>query len=211
MKNKTGERIKTLRRLMNLTQKELAQKLELKDSTSISKYEVGTRMPSRMVMEKMSKLFDVTMDYLQGISDDPFPPHRDLTGVELVPSKQIPLVKRITGSSKIPSLKEAKELFTIPMSLNADFAYRLKDDSMEPKANAGDILLIKTRDTLEDGEIGLVSIDGRDAVCRQFVDAEDFAVLKAKNEKYKDTIVPKKKLKKRCKIIGAAVAKFERF
>ncbi len=211
MKNKTGERVRTLRKLMNFTQKQLAQKLELKDSTSISKYEMGVRMPSRSVMEKMSKLFDVTMDYLQGISDDPFPPHRDLTGVELVPSKQIPLVKRITGSSKIPSLKEAKELFTIPMSLNADFAYRLKGDAMEPKVNAGDILLIKARNALRDGEIGLVSIDGRDAVCRQFVDADDFVEFKAKNENYKDIIIPKKEFEKRCKIIGVAVAKFEEF
>ena len=47
-----------------------------------------------------------------------------------------------------------------PRTAEADYALRIKGDSMEPKYRSGDILLIQTADTVEEGELGIFVLDG---------------------------------------------------
>jgi len=42
----------------------------------------------------------------------------------------------------------------------ADYALRINGDSMEPKYRSGDILLIQSADTVEEGELGIFVLDG---------------------------------------------------
>ena len=63
-----SERIKSLREEMGLTQLQLADKISVVGS-SISQYESGDRFPSDDVKVKLAKFFDVSLDYLMGISD----------------------------------------------------------------------------------------------------------------------------------------------
>lgn len=58
-----GERIKRLRKELNLTQTELAQKLNL-ECAAISKYETGRVPLTQDSLLKLSEIFDVTTDYL---------------------------------------------------------------------------------------------------------------------------------------------------
>lgn len=66
---KLKERLKELRAESGLTQKELAAKLSITRS-AYSLYEIGTREPSIAVLIDMAKFFEVTLDYLVGISDE---------------------------------------------------------------------------------------------------------------------------------------------
>jgi len=63
-----GLRLKTLRQRKNLTQKELADKLEIVKA-SISGYEKSSIYPSVEVLIKLCKYFEVSADYLLGLSD----------------------------------------------------------------------------------------------------------------------------------------------
>lgn len=56
-------RIKKLRKELNLTQKELGKKVNLAEST-ISHYENGIRMPDSIKLEEFANLFKVSVDYL---------------------------------------------------------------------------------------------------------------------------------------------------
>lgn len=60
-----GNTLKSLRIENNMTQAELAQKLDVTKSV-ISAYETGIRMPSYDILIHISKLFDVSTDYLLG-------------------------------------------------------------------------------------------------------------------------------------------------
>ena len=62
------EKLKELRVYHNLSQKELAEKLEV-SQRSISSWETGFRQPDFETLEKISKFFNVTTDYLLGISE----------------------------------------------------------------------------------------------------------------------------------------------
>ena len=61
-----GNTLKQLRLQNNMTQAQLAQKLNLTKSV-ISAYETGIRMPSYETLISISKIFKVTTDYLLGI------------------------------------------------------------------------------------------------------------------------------------------------
>lgn len=63
-----SERLKMLREESNMTKSDLALELNLAIS-SISQYESGDRIPSDEVKINIAKLFDVSLDYLMGLSD----------------------------------------------------------------------------------------------------------------------------------------------
>ena len=65
-------RLYELRENANLKQTELAQKVALK-SSAISKYERGLTQPSIDTLIKFTEIFNVTTDYLLGLSSIPNP------------------------------------------------------------------------------------------------------------------------------------------
>ncbi|NLK73672.1 MAG: helix-turn-helix transcriptional regulator [Clostridiales bacterium] len=69
---KFSERLKQLRHENNLTQSELADILGLK-ATAISNYESQRNEPSLEKLISLSKYFDVSCDYLLGITDSYLP------------------------------------------------------------------------------------------------------------------------------------------
>ncbi|WP_205666391.1 helix-turn-helix domain-containing protein [Anaerosphaera multitolerans] len=77
----TGERIKELRIKKNLTQEELGKKFGLVKST-ISLYESNKSTPDDNIKRALAKYFDVTLDYLMGVSDNP--------KGEIIKNKKIP-------------------------------------------------------------------------------------------------------------------------
>jgi len=65
-----GKRLRQLRTSAEMTQKELSQKLNLTPKM-ISFYEQGERVPPADILVKLADIFNVSADYLLGISDFP--------------------------------------------------------------------------------------------------------------------------------------------
>lgn len=65
-----GLRIKELRKDKKLTQRELAQKLEI-DNTTVSKWEADVYEPDTNTLNKLADFFEVTTDYLLGRTENP--------------------------------------------------------------------------------------------------------------------------------------------
>ena len=68
MENTLGKRIKSLREQKELSQLEFSKLLNISNST-LSQYEAGNRMPSDEIKKKIAQYFDVSLDYLMGVSD----------------------------------------------------------------------------------------------------------------------------------------------
>lgn len=66
---KFGERLRELRKQKNLTQRQLADLIGVKNSI-ISFYEVGDRIPSPEVIIKLASALHVSADYLLGIEKE---------------------------------------------------------------------------------------------------------------------------------------------
>ena len=63
-------RLKELRLANGLTQKELAKSIEV-GITTISEYESGKIVPKHEGLLKLANYFNVSVDYLTGVSDEP--------------------------------------------------------------------------------------------------------------------------------------------
>jgi len=106
------ERLALLREGLGLSKKEFAEKLNVEQST-YGKYELGKRQPSLEILLRITELFDVSADYLLGLSDihKPF-----ITGIESesINKKSLNDVINITNElseqSKTDLLKHAELL-----------------------------------------------------------------------------------------------------
>ena len=68
-----SERLKELRHKRGLTQEQLADALDIPDTT-IRRWESVGDPPKRERIEKLADFFGVSVDYLLGRTDDPAPP-----------------------------------------------------------------------------------------------------------------------------------------
>lgn len=64
-----NERIREARQQCGLTQKQVAEKLGITDN-ALCQYEKGVREPSISTIIELCKLYDVSADYLLGLTDD---------------------------------------------------------------------------------------------------------------------------------------------
>ena len=65
-----GERLAYLRRKESISQKELGEKLNISHYT-ISSYEKGRSEPNDEIKVRIARYFNVTLDYLVGLVDQP--------------------------------------------------------------------------------------------------------------------------------------------
>jgi transcriptional regulator with XRE-family HTH domain len=99
---KTGDRIKELRKAKNLTQLELANKLNITDK-AVSKWESNQGDPSIDLLIELSKVFDVSIDYL-------------LTGTSRETIRYMSFIERVAYEDN-PGL----------ITKNSDFCYDIRD------------------------------------------------------------------------------------
>lgn len=64
-----GDRLKGKRRESKLTQKDVAIKLGI-DNTTVSKWESGTYEPDAAMLKKLAELYNINGNYLLGLIDD---------------------------------------------------------------------------------------------------------------------------------------------
>ena len=70
-----GERLQELRKDHGLSQQDLADKLNVSIHT-ISSYERNRSAPDDTMKMEIAKLFDISLDYLLGLVDEPYSFHR---------------------------------------------------------------------------------------------------------------------------------------
>lgn len=84
-----------------------------------------------------------------------------------------------------------KEVISLPkkqIPLEADFCLTVNGDSMEPLIHHHDYIFVSKQDTLFNGNIGVVIVDGEAFIKKVFFE-NDKARLQSFNKKYKDIIV----------------------
>jgi len=64
-----GNKLRELRKAKGLNQIQVSQIIEV-DRSSIAKYETGAVSPSVYTLTRFAKLFEVSVDYILGMSDN---------------------------------------------------------------------------------------------------------------------------------------------
>jgi repressor LexA len=168
-----GKRLRKTRKEKDLTLEQIAEKLNITYVT-MSRYEKGQLEPKFERIVDIANILGVTPDFLLGLTDDP---NKTLGKKEDSEANsniiKLPVLGKI--SAGIPALAVeniegykyvAKELLN---PHNEYFYLRVSGDSMNLKMQDGDKVLVQRQNTVENGEIAVVMVNGYDAVIKKVI------------------------------------------
>lgn len=199
----THENIKALREQLGLSQEDLARKVGYTDRSSIAKIEAGRVDLSQSKISAFAAALGVTPAQLMGISTfgEDFPDNI----IPLPEMRKIPLIGSIACGAPTLAEEHIEEYIDIPKNIHADFALTCKGDSMiNARIFDGDIVYIRQQDTVDNGQIAAVLIDG-DATLKRVKLLADRIILEPENPLY-DPLVYRGEEMNEVRILGKAVA-----
>lgn len=169
-----ADMIKALRLNAKMNQSDLAQMLNVERST-ISRWESGTSVPGMGVIERISQIFDVSIDRLMG---------KDVSEDEYV---KIPVLGQVQAGLPTEAVENIISYEQIPATLAKTgefFALEIKGDSMSPRILEGDIVIIRRQPDIQNGDVAVVLVGKEDATVKKIAKHEDGITLIAYNPAY---------------------------
>lgn len=198
MKLTVGETIKKLRKDKGLTQKELAEKLDLAP-TAVSAWERNANKPMMDKLSIMAKLFDVPISTF----------YKDVATniIEVSPATvPIPVLGKIACGDPIlaeENIKEYRNESPDMLPSGTTFYLEASGDSMEPTIPDGSLVLIREQPEVELGEIAAVLVNGdEEATLKRFTKQGDTVILMPINSAHNPIIVTEDNP---ARIIGKAI------
>lgn len=188
----TGDKIRTLRKQLGLTQTELGEKLGVK-TNAVSKWECGRveDIPTSKI-KAMATLFEVPPSYL---IDDQLP--AGATPVDLPSLHRVPILGRIAAGLPLYAEQNIEGYTLTDLNGGAEyFALRVTGDSMNAmRIQEGDLLMVRRQDTVENGEVAVVMVGESDATVKRFYATNNTVTLmpQSTNPKHQPQIYDVKK------------------
>ena len=204
-------RIKLLRNEFNMTQQDLATKLNLVKG-SIAMYENETRKPSMEVLIKLSEIFNCSIDYLLGKSNNKNTDLKDKLFLIPIVGK-VAAGKPIFANENIEGYLPIDPLMYNLTSPNGFFFLQIQGESMNKLIKNGSFALIKKQDYAENGDVIVAIVNGDDeATVKRYKQLnEQFIMLEPVSEdsSFQPITIDLKSTK--FSIIGKVVGDFKRW
>ncbi len=190
-------KLKELRKKKGLTLLELAELIGTSKQT-IHRYETGviSNIPGEKI-ELLAAALDTTPSELMGWDED----------IRRVSSTRLPLLGKIACGTPVFANEEHESFIPCGDELGADFCLMARGDSMTgARIFDGDIVFIRSQESVEDGEIAAVVI-GDEATLKRVYYYPDEAklVLMPENPKHAPLVYVGEELSE-IRILGRAVA-----
>ena len=197
-----GDRIKIARKKKNMTQKQLAEKIN-KAFSSVQKYELGITLPPIDTIEDIADALDTTPAYLLGGVPD-LPQYDNIFPIE---KKKFPLLGEIACGKPIFADEDKESYIEAGTDIKADFCLKAKGDSMiNARILDGDLVFIRQQPIVDNGEIAAVIIEDEATLKRVYYYPEQGKlILNPENPKYEPLVYVKEELDQ-IRILGKAVA-----
>ena len=153
-KEDVGLRIRTMRLSRKMTQADLAKAIG-QSASSITMYETGRREPEFEVLEALADVFNVPLVAL--LTDDAAVlPQSVMSTVDMKP-QHIPLIGEVAAGQPITA-EESYDVY-VDSPVKADYALRVKGDSMSPTYLDGDVVYIRMVESVPEGTVAVVLLD----------------------------------------------------
>ena len=170
-----NSKIKALRREKKMTQQELADKLKI-GKTTVSNYETGYSKPDTETLIEMSKIFNVSLNYLTGINN---------AKQDTNPEKYtIPVYASISCGNPFVANEDIYDFEDIDIALKSQgehFGLLCRGNSMSPEFKDGDVAIIRKQSDVDSGQVAAVRINGDEATLKVVKKSEQGITLIAIN------------------------------
>lgn len=174
--NNVGQRIFEARKRRKISRKEVADFLQVHETT-IKRYEDGNtkKLPTDR-LEKIAKYLNTSIEYLMGWEEEQKP-----QGIK------IPVLGTVAAGIPISAVEDILDYEEIPQSWKNQgefFGLRIKGDSMKPDINDGDTVIVRQQSTANNGDIIIALVNGDDATCKKFEKLDNGIMLISNNSEY---------------------------
>ena len=198
-----GKRIKDLRIKAGLTQEQLAIKIGYSTKTSISKIENDVLDINQSTIVALARALNTTPSIIMGWEEKEAIKPLDITSLEGL--RIVPLYESV--SAGFGTTAQDYIIDYVPTVIRNDdiaarsIAIKVSGDSMYPKIEDGDIIIVQKQDTVDNGQIAVVLIDSEDALVKKIRISKDGVELISINPEYKPRKFEKEEMN-RLKILG---------
>lgn len=165
-----------LRKREGLSQDEMALKLGCSRST-IGMYETGKRVPPLEVLEEIADYFNIDMNTLTG--NVASASHSIPGTVSYSPTTRIPVLGRIAAGFPLYAEQNIEGYTYIEAPDDGEyFGLVVCGDSMDAaRIQDGDLLIVKRQESVDNGEIAVVLVNGSDATVKRFYQSGNTVTL----------------------------------
>lgn len=221
------ERLNALLKEKHMSKRMLERKAGLGVGTTVK---WKTISPTTQNLQKVANVLGMTTGYLTGESE--FKTEQDALihrwNQEM--SADLPdEIRRIEAGVRIPVLgeipcgipieaiefcdvEEWEEISETMSRQGRFFALKVKGDSMSPRIQAGDILIVLSVPDAESGDIVIVRINGQDACCKKLIKQQGGIVLQSFNPAYHPMFFTEQQVQELpVEIIGKVVENRQKF
>lgn len=173
-------RFKECREKRGYSQQQLCIMLGLKGS-SVSNWESGKTKPNRNNLQRLARLYGVSMDYLLGEEE------KDKTA-ESSKALRVPVLGSIPAGVPIEAIEDILDWEEVPADWGRGgkeyFALKVRGLSMYPRYEDGDVVIFRRQDTCESGQDCAVMVNGDEATFKRVKLTDGGVMLQAINPDY---------------------------
>lgn len=172
--NEIIQRIKNRREQLGFSYQDLADKTGLSKST-LQRYETGSikNLPLNR-LEDLANALHVSAAYLMGWEEVDLPTN----------TIKIPILGSVPAGTPVEAVQDILGYVEIDAQLGVTgkfFALKIAGDSMSPKIDDGDVVIVRKQSELESGEVGVVYVNGYHATCKKIIKNEGGIILQPLN------------------------------
>ena len=190
-------KFKELRKKAGLTQIEFAEKLNV-DQSTISKWEQDKAIPDIQTLVQLASFFNVSVDYLMGREQKV---DNNVRGMQMERSVvKVPVYGTIPAGVPIEMIEDSyiEDEEEIPSDWlkggNTYFCLKVKGESMMPKFEDGDTLILKQQDDCESGDYCAVSINHSECTFKKVIKRLDGITLQPLNPDFAPMVYSNKEI-----------------
>lgn len=153
---------------------------------TIANWETGKRTPDLEMLKRIADYFDISLDELTGNK-------RESSNIrDVIPQDNIHMVPvYATVSAGFGAYADDSVVDYIPMIIENPYdapdiiGIRVKGDSMYPKIEDGDTIIVRRQESVDSGSVAVLLLDGEEGLVKKVEYGRDCIELHSFNPEYK--------------------------
>lgn len=197
------EKIKMLRKQKKISQEKLAKLTGYSDRSSITKIEQGKVDLPETKIKIFAQALGTTPAYLMGWTEEDTSKETN--------ALRIPVLGNVAAGIPISAVEDILDYEEVPISWQNQgefFALRIKGDSMEPRMESGDVVIVKQQSDANSGDTVIALVNGDDATCKRLEKTDNGIMLVSTNTKYPPMFYSKEDIVNKPVVILGKVVEF---
>lgn len=198
-KKTMSKNLKKYLKLYNVSRIQLSESLGISYST-VSDWINGNAYPRIDKIEMMANYFGINKSDL--VEED----YNNETS-----ALKIPVLGNVAAGIPISAVEDILDYEEVPISWQNQgefFALRIKGDSMEPRMESGDVVIVKQQSDANSGDTVIALVNGDDATCKRLEKTDNGIMLVSTNTKYPPMFYSKEDIVNKPVVILGKVVEF---